>query len=160
MEIEKASFPFPWSPRAFKEEIGRAVSHFWALILDDVCAGYICFWRVAGEIQLMNIAIHPECRGKGLGRYLLANMIRLGISEGDDSAWLEVRPSNLKARSLYEKLGFREMGRRSGYYHEMKEDAIVMCLSLAQKQAACTEREGKIPGDRIEKEEISSALFL
>jgi len=160
MEIERASFPFPWTLSAFKEEVGRTVSHIWLLILDDVCAGYICFWRVAGEIHLMNIAIHPESRGKGLGRILLAKMIQLGVSEGDDSAWLEVRPSNLKARLLYEELGFREMGRRPRYYRETNEDAIVMCLTLARKQeGACTKAGEETTGDRSEKEKSSGPLF-
>jgi len=132
LEIEKSSFPSPWSANGFREEINRPVSHLWGLITGESFAGYICFWMFAGEIHLMNIAIHPEKRGKGLGLYLLIKMVEKGKFEGIDTVWLEVRPSNIMARMLYEKMGFKETGRRLRYYTDTCEDAIVMTLSLVR----------------------------
>lgn len=131
LEIERNSFPSPWSLNSFSTEIDLSISHFWATLIDAVIEGYICFWIFANETHLMNLAVHPEWRGKGLGERLLCKMIEVGISEGAKRAWLEVRPSNLVARSLYEKAGFKKVGFRPRYYRETNEDAIIMSLSLS-----------------------------
>ena len=130
LEIEKASFPSPWTANAFMEELDNPVSCMWALLADKKLSGYICFWMFAGEIHLMNIAISLGKRGKGLGSHLLARMLDYGRDKGVRSAWLEVRPSNRTARLLYEKAGFMETGRRKLYYKDTNEDAIVMTLSM------------------------------
>ena len=131
LEIERNAFPSPWDLNSFSSEIDRSISHLWALLINEVLAGYICFWIFANETHLMNVAVHPEWRGKGFGERLLCKMIEIGISEGAKTAWLEVRPSNLGARSLYEKTGFKEVGFRPRYYKETNEDAIIMCLPLS-----------------------------
>ena len=134
LEIENRSFPSPWSQRAFIQEIENPNSHIWALLADNQLVGYICFWMFDREIQLINIAVHPDKRGKGLGHHLMTKMIETGFSKGSQYIWLEVRLSNLSAKLLYHRLGFEEIGRRRGYYRETKEDAIVMALSLQQKE--------------------------
>jgi ribosomal-protein-alanine N-acetyltransferase len=133
LEVEELSFPSPWSVHALKSEIENPISHLWALIMGKVLSGYICFWMFDREIQLINVAIHPHDRGKGLGHYLLKEMIETGISEGMQQIWLEVRPSNLVAKGLYERLGFEEAYRRPGYYPDTHEDAIVMGLNLSRQ---------------------------
>jgi ribosomal-protein-alanine N-acetyltransferase len=130
LQIENLSFLSPWSPQAFQGEIKNPFSRLWALMVDDVLTGYICFWVFDREIQLVNIAVHPLRRGKGLGCLLLTKMIEKGISGGKESIWLEVRPSNLAARRLYHKLGFEAVDRRPRYYSDTNEDAIVMMLAL------------------------------
>ena len=142
LEIERSSFPSPWSPRAFHQETTRRVSHFWALLADGLFLGYICFWMFSGEIHLMNIAVHPKKRGNGFGSHLLTKMIELGRSKGAETAWLEVRPSNLMARFLYKKAGFKETGRRPRYYNDTNEDAIVMSMSLLPNRANQLETDG------------------
>jgi ribosomal-protein-alanine N-acetyltransferase len=142
LEIERSSFPSPWNSTAFHQETTRRVSHFWALLADGVFLGYICFRMFSGEIHLMNIAIHPKKRGNGFGRHLLAKMIEEGRSEGAETAWLEVRPSNIIARFLYKKTGFKETGRSPRYYDDTNEDAIVMSLSLLPNRANQLETEG------------------
>lgn len=136
MDIERVSFPSPWSANAFSQELNRPLSTFWALLVGQTLAGYICFWVIADEIHLMNIAIHPAMRRRGLGRYLLTRMIRAGVSKGVRRVWLEVRPSNLTARHLYLLTGFTESGRRRRYYSDTNEDAIIMSLQLTQDAAA------------------------
>ena len=133
LEIENFSFPSPWSPKAFLEEMGRTCSYLWALITDQGVAGYICFWMLTGKIHLLNIAVHPEKRGAGLGRYLLNRMIEKGRSNGIETAWLEVRPSNKRAIVFYKRAGFRETGRRPLYYNDTNEDAIVMALTVSSR---------------------------
>jgi ribosomal-protein-alanine N-acetyltransferase len=130
LAIEKVSFPSPWSLNAFSQELNRSVSNLWALLVDRKLGGYICFWVIADEIHLMNIAIHPSMRRRGLARYLLARMIREGVSKGVRRVWLEVRPSNVTARHLYQEAGFVETGRRHRYYSDTNEDAIIMSLLL------------------------------
>ena len=93
LEIEELSFPSPWSVRDLRSEIENPISHLWAVIMGKVTSGYICFWMFDSEIQLMNVAVHPHDRGKGLGHYLLKEMIETGISKGMRQIWLEVRPS-------------------------------------------------------------------
>ena len=131
IEIESLSFLSPWSLRSFEAELTKSVSHIWGLANNDILMGYICFWMFASEIQLINIAVHPVNRGKGLGCLLLDKMISIGIEKGVRHIWLEVRPSNITAKKLYKKLGFKEVGRRSNYYTDTKEDAIIMDLELS-----------------------------
>ena len=131
LEIERNSFPSPWDFNSFSSELNRSISSLWVSLIDEVLEGYICFWIFANETHLMNVAVHPEWRGKGLGEQLLCKMIEVGISKGAKTAWLEVRPSNLVARSLYKKTGFKEVGFRPRYYKETNEDAIIMSLLLS-----------------------------
>lgn len=130
LEIEKASFPSPWSFNAFKAETEKHISHLWVLISDAIVAGYICFWILEREIQLLNLAVHPEKRGNRFGQLLLTKMIEKGAIDGVTNIWLEVRPSNSWARDLYKKMGFLETGIRPKYYSETNEDAIMMSLEL------------------------------
>lgn len=136
LEVERVSFPTPWTARSFRAEVNRSISHLWILTVGGEFAGYICFWLFAGEIHLMNLAIHPEKRGKGYAGYLLSKMAEKGAAEGVRKVWLEVRPSNLRARALYRRMGFREVGRRPAYYGDTGEDAIIMAMSLFQGREA------------------------
>ena len=127
-EIEKLSFPSPWSLNALQSEIKNPISHLWVFKRDEVLSGYICFWMFEKEAQILSLAVHPRDRGKGFGHYLLKNMIEKVVSKGVQYIWLEVRPSNLAAKRLYQKLSFVEVYRRPKYYSNT-EDAIVMGLS-------------------------------
>jgi ribosomal-protein-alanine N-acetyltransferase len=130
LEIERNAFPTPWSINAFFTELDRPMSHLWVAQQEGGVRGYICFWIFAQEIHLMNLAVHPLWRRTGVGSRLLHQMIEIGSSHNAESAFLEVRPSNRAARSFYNKAGFRETGRRPGYYDDTQEDAIIMAMSL------------------------------
>jgi len=99
-------------------------------------AGYICFWWVEGEIQILNIAVSSKYRRKGIARKLMELAISKGREKRAAFISLEVRESNLAARMLYETLGFRITGRRPNYYGVVtesgvkKESAILMELDL------------------------------
>ncbi|RPH86843.1 MAG: ribosomal-protein-alanine N-acetyltransferase [Desulfobacteraceae bacterium] len=90
-----------------------------------------------GELQLVNIAVHPELRDKGLGRKLLNHLLLEADSRAAEKIFLEVRPSNRGAIGLYEKLGFKVLYRRPRYYTPEGEDALVMVLETPR---------GKHPG--------------
>ena len=131
LAVEKSSFLSPWSIRAFEAETKRSVSQLWALLTGVKIGGYICFWIFADETHLTNIAVHPQRRKRGFGGCLLKKLMEASLSEGATKAWLEVRPSNLGARTFYIKAGFTEISRKPRYYRETNEDAIIMSISLA-----------------------------
>ncbi len=97
----------------------------------DLVAGYLILWLAADEAQVQNLAVHPAFRQRGVGRQLLVAGLREAHRRGATFATLEVRPSNLAARCLYDSLGFAEQGRRPGYYQAEGEDAILMAADLA-----------------------------
>ena len=132
LEIEKSSFPVPWSVQAFKGELNNSISNFWAIISDQNLLAYICFWMFDKEIHILNFAVHPQKRKMGLGKTLLLNLIETGTARGIETVWLEVRPSNIPALAIYKKMGFIEAGRRKGYYSDSHEDAIIMALHLTK----------------------------
>jgi ribosomal-protein-alanine N-acetyltransferase len=140
-EIETLSFAGPWSINAFRQEAMNPVSHLHGLFVNGALQGYMCFWLFEDEIQLVNIAVHPKERGRGLGRFLVTKMIELALSRATQRIWLEVRVSNKAARRLYEKFGFVEVGRRPKYYADNNEDAIVMALALAETASGEGSRE-------------------
>ncbi|RLB75516.1 MAG: ribosomal-protein-alanine N-acetyltransferase [Deltaproteobacteria bacterium] len=146
MAIEEVSFPSPWTARAFLEETRNPVSHLWALKRSEQILGYICFWMFAAEVHLLNLAVHPQWRRRGLGSRLLAKMKAVAYYGGVERIWLEVRPSNSAARKLYSKAGFREQGRRKRYYTDTGEDAIVMTLEMGAFSVplanVCVDEEG------------------
>jgi [ribosomal protein S18]-alanine N-acetyltransferase len=133
LEIENSSFPAPWSSNAFEEEINKGISNLWAIISEQRLVAYICFWMFDEEIHILNLAVHPQKRNMGWGKNLLQNLIETGTACGVENIWLEVRPSNIAALSIYKKYGFVEVGRRKGYYRDSQEDAIIMALDLTEK---------------------------
>jgi len=133
LAIEKESFPTPWSRWNFIAELTQPISHF--LVTGPAAPdpwqlwGYIVFWIAAEEMHLLNLAVHPKQRRRGLARFLLNEALERSRGLGAKVAWLEVRPSNEAALALYASLGFKEVGRRPGYYEDTKEDAILLALS-------------------------------
>ncbi len=130
--IEKESFPTPWSRWSFLAELTQPVSHFLVIGPSPPSAwqvwGYIIFWIVADEMHILNLAVHAGQRRRGLGRTLLQEALGQARKLGAAVAWLEVRPSNVSARALYESFGFKEVGRRPKYYEDSNEDAILLAL--------------------------------
>ncbi len=134
--IEKESFPTPWSRWTFLAELTQPVSHFLVIGPPPPSPwqvwGYIIFWIVADEMHLLNLAVHPDQRRQGLGRILLREALSRARSLGAKVSWLEVRPSNLAARTLYASFDYKEVGRRPKYYEDTNEDAILLTLEWEQ----------------------------
>jgi len=147
LEIENLSFSTPWSLNGFLKELENPVSRLWALMNDSVLLGYLCFWTIREEMQLLDLAIHPRYRHQGHGSFLLTKMIDLAFSREISRIWLEVRVSGSAARKLYEKFDFVERGQRKNYYTDPPEDALILSLGLngaAEKNITT----GKTIGDR------------
>ena len=133
--IEMVSFSNPWSETTFRGEIQNTSISYPLVVVrkpgDEVIA-YIIFWHIRDDVQVNNIAVHPECRGLGLGEALMRFAIAKVREAGAAFMTLEVRPSNTPAVQLYRKLGFEVLGTRKNYYTRPDEDAYVMGLVLDQ----------------------------
>jgi ribosomal-protein-alanine N-acetyltransferase len=135
LEIENISYPNPWRLSSFKGEIeNRPISNPYVIVFKplDKVIGYVIYWHIRNEVQISNIAISPDYRQMGVGEGVLRKVLLEMRRKGAEFVFLEVRPSNLAARSLYEKIGFTMLGLRRGYYRNPSEDAIVMGKSLSQ----------------------------
>jgi len=136
--IEKLSFPTPWSRWSFLLELSQRNSR--TLVASPPAPqpwqtwGYLIFWVVLEEMHILNLAVHPEYRRRGIARRLLAEGLAQARTLGAELAWLEVRPSNLAARALYKSLGFKEVGRRPHYYDDTKEDALLLTLDWGKDE--------------------------
>lgn len=128
LTIEKASFTQPWSEANFLSEINRLPQSLFVArhTMESPAIGYICFWPVADEFQMLNLAVHADFRRQGVGRNLVAFLLKKAQENQAAKVFLEVRPSNLAALELYRSLGFKVLYRRPGYYGKEGEDALVM----------------------------------
>lgn len=131
LEIERASFPDPWSEKLFLEELdGDPRRLNAALRVGGRLAAYGMGWVIVDEFHLGNIAVAPGHKGRGYGRRLLGHMLAEAASRGCRTSSLEVRASNVEAIGLYRSLGFREVAMRRRYY--VDEDALVMLADLPE----------------------------
>ena len=131
--IERDSFEAPWSADEITKDVTAGGNVYVAVALaDEERAGYAEIRKIAGEGQIYNIAIAPEFRREGIGEALLRHLIDKADADGCKLVTLEVRSGNEAAMELYKKLGFREVGRRKGYYAKGGEDAVLMDLDLGK----------------------------
>jgi len=146
VQIERLSFDNPWSRDAFERELLLPFSRLIVaaevsaknpvqitvpISVEDVSlSGFLCRWIVADECHILNVAVHPQMRQNGIGKLLMQHALAEARSKSAHVVTLEVRRSNLAARSLYRKLEFQERRLRRNYYGQ-GEDAIVMELKLA-----------------------------
>jgi ribosomal-protein-alanine N-acetyltransferase len=130
VEIERASFSDPWSAAAFRSALREERMHLVVATTEGVVVGYAIWWCVAGEVELANLAVAPEARGRGVGGTLLDAAMNDGREEGCDWIHLEVRESNLGGRALYSSRGFSIVGRRRRYYNHPVEDALLLRARL------------------------------
>lgn len=129
MTIERSSYPTPWKPEHFLQEIHSPLSFPYVATIDGKVSAYLCLMSLFEEAQIMNIAVAPERRGLGLARKLLELAIETAQSKGAENLVLEVRESNSAAIALYESFGFVRYFVRKRYYDGV-EDAILMERAL------------------------------
>jgi ribosomal-protein-alanine N-acetyltransferase len=132
LAVERQSFSQPWTRAMFQEELAKVPSTLYVYRPEPAgtLRGYLCFWSVAGELQLINIAVHHAHRGTGVGRRLMKFLIEEARRREAEKIFLEVRPSNVPALGLYARLGFEVLYRRPRYYLPENEDALVMSLTV------------------------------
>ncbi len=131
-DIENLSFSVPWSKKSFEDCLKNPLIDFYVAVTESgSTVGYVLTLTVSPECEILNIAVSPDFRRKGIAEKLLSYVTQKALEKKCDTLMLEVRESNLAARSLYEKLGFYAVGRRKGYYTSPIEDAILMDKSLS-----------------------------
>ena len=125
--IERASFDAPWPPEAYRNDLetNRLAQYLVARVGDEIAA-YGGMWLMVDEGHIITFAVHPDWRRQHIGERLLLAFLDLAADRGAHEATLEVRLSNLPARRLYEKFGFRPVGLRPRYYSDNGEDALIM----------------------------------
>jgi ribosomal-protein-alanine N-acetyltransferase len=129
-EIEKQCFSDPWSENSISGELNSRLSYWLVAVEDDVLLGYIGSQSVLGESDMMNVAVHPDHRRRGIAQALILQLMQDLKARDNVNLSLEVRASNVPAITLYEKLGFEVAGRRPNYYRHPKEDALIMKKAL------------------------------
>lgn len=131
MQIEKIAYPFPWTEGNLRDCLK---SNYYACVLEDGSdmRGYALMSMAAGEAHVLNLCIHPDQQGKGLGRALLHSLEQTARANKVEMLLLEVRASNRRAIELYESMGFNELGCRENYYpnHKGREDALILAQQL------------------------------
>ena len=123
-EIEKACFAMPWSEES---------------ILHDVKENVVARWLVLDEAHVCNVAVCPDCRGKGYGKRIFTALIDLAKANSMAMMTLEVRRSNTVAQNLYHACGMLDVGYRKRYYEDNKEDALIMYRDFVYPEQSETE---------------------
>ena len=127
LEIERESFSDPWSENMFAELLASPVAHAYVAESGGEILGFIMFYNIAPELQILNLAVRRSARERQIGSRLIEAVLAL---DNISRATLEVRESNLPAISLYKKFGFKADGTRKDYYERPREDAVLMSLEI------------------------------
>ena len=125
-EIERRSYPTPWSRSMFAGELSKPSGICLGAFQGEDMLGYLIVARYVDAWHVMNVAVDPEHRGRGVATMLLERLFDLTADDARRGYTLEVRVSNVNAIDLYERLGFRSRGLRRGYYTDNREDALIM----------------------------------
>ncbi len=132
MAIEQEAYPEPWSRGMFLDELRSPRSYFCTVCLNSMLIGYGGFWHVLDEAHITSVTIARRWRGRGYGRELMHHLLDTARYREIRRATLEVRESNVVAKSLYQNMGFDHVGRRKGYYSSTGEDALIMTMEFAR----------------------------
>jgi len=143
--IERRAFPTPWSLAMFVLELSKPSGVCLAGTLDGRLVGYLVCSRYERIWHLMNVAVEPELQRQGIGSALIERLFSLADGPGEQYT-LEVRTTNEPAIRLYEQFGFRSAGRRRAYYHDNREDALIMWRTVPDR--AASGKQSARPGAR------------
>lgn len=133
-QIDLLSFSMPWSERSYRFEVTEnrnsliRVAEVFPPGGSAELVGMIVIWVILDEAHIATIATHPDYRGQGIGRHLLAHGLLDAYERGSRLAYLEVRRGNLVAQNMYAQFGFKVVGLRARYYQDNNEDALLMTL--------------------------------
>ena len=128
---ERRGYTHPWTEGIFRDCL-RNGQECWLLMCSDQNVGHGILSVAAGESHLLNVCVHPDFQGHGFGRILVEHLLERARTGEASTIFLEVRPSNVAACELYDKLGFNEVGIRENYYPSNvgREDALVLAKEL------------------------------
>ena len=124
--IEQRSYPTPWSRSMFAGELAKPSSICVGAFDAENLAGFLIISRYVDAWHVMNVAVSPEYRRRGIATMMLDRLFELTAGDGRRGYTLEVRVSNTDAIRLYERVGFKARGIRRGYYTDNREDALIM----------------------------------
>ena len=130
-ELEKVCFSDPWSESSIASELDNHLACWLVAIDDGMLVGYVGSQTVLDSSDMMNIAVNPGYRRKGIAEALVMALVQEMKARGSICLLLEVRVSNQPAINLYEKLGFLQVGRRKNYYRNPREDALILRKEIA-----------------------------
>lgn len=131
--IERECFDGPWAAAIYQAELRRQTSTVELAAFErrpDRVVGVSCSWIVAGECHLLRVLTHPSARHRGVGTGLVERILERARRARCEAVTLEVASQNEAAIALYQRTGFREVGRRPGYYKRPPDDAVLMTLDL------------------------------
>ena len=146
--IERAAFSAPWPANAYRTELEtNKLAHYLVVRVGAEIAGFAGLWLMVDEAHITTFAIAPAWRRNHLAERLLVAILDIALDRQATEATLEVRLSNLPARRLYEKFGFRPVGVRPRYYSDNNEDALIMTtepLRSPEMSARLAERRARL----------------
>mgnify|MGYP000976594922 FL=1 len=125
LDIENSCYPNPWKESQFRQELAQAYAHVDLCWAAEELAGYLCYWLIAGEMQILNVATAPQFQRRGVAKLLLQHALNVCEEQGLQRSYLEVRVGNSAAISLYRSFGFVDDGLRPRFYSD-GEDARLM----------------------------------
>ncbi len=130
--IESEVYPYPWTESIFRDCLQMGYCS-WVFERQGGVVAYGLMSTGAGEAHILNLCVHPQHQGQGLGRRMLQHLLQLAARHQAQTVFLEVRPSNHVAFTLYHSLGFNEIGTRRAYYPAKngREDALILAKELA-----------------------------
>lgn len=129
-QLEKVCFSDPWSENSIASELNNPLSYWLVAEVDGIVAGYVGSQSVLDAADIMNLAVSPNYRNQGIGQALIKRLVAHLQQSGVLALLLEVRVTNTPAISLYEKMGFIQVGCRPKYYHNPREDALILRKEL------------------------------
>lgn len=133
-EMENEIFSFPWAYESFETLINNPCNHFYIVFDDDVPVAYFGIMIIMNECDIYNIAVRPIYQGKGIGSFIMQEIIKICRKNEVDTITLEVREFNYRAIGLYEKYGFKLISRIKGYYSKPSEDGLLMRLIIDEEK--------------------------
>ena len=134
ISIEKNAYDFPWSQTIFQDCL-RAGYSSWVIENNQTLIGYGVMLITSDESHILNLCVHPDYQSMGIGKQLLEHFLGLAERHNIQRVFLEVRPTNFKAISLYTGMGFNEIGKRRDYYPTKigREDALILAKTLLKE---------------------------
>jgi ribosomal-protein-alanine N-acetyltransferase len=134
--IERRSFSVPWPDDAYRNELAtNRLASYVVARADDAVVGFAGLWVMVDEAHVTTFAVDPRWRRRGIGERMLLALLDISVARHAREATLEVRLSNMPARRLYEKYGFRPVGIRPRYYSDNGEDALIMTTDALESPA-------------------------
>jgi len=135
IELEALCFDYHWTREQFLLGLEGGAFKVIGIRLNGVLAGYMAFSLIADEMEILNLAVHPEYRRQGLGEALLSRSLEMCQANGTTKSFLDVKVSNDPALALYQKFGYKKIGVRKKYYPDTKEDALLFRYDFPQHEA-------------------------